>query len=74
MNNDLTLLIPAKNEKETLPFVIKEINKIKINCNILFVVEKTDIETVKVIRKFKKKIIFQKNKGYGDALITGIKK
>ena len=74
MNNDLTLLIPAKNEKESLPFVIKEINKIKINCNILFVVEKTDIETVKVIRKFKKKIIFQKNKGYGDALITGIKK
>ena len=74
MNNDLTLLIPAKNEKESLPFVIKEIKKIKINCNILFVVEKTDIETVKVIRKFKKKIIFQKNKGYGDALITGINK
>ena len=73
MNNDLTLLIPAKNEKESLPFVIKEINKIKINCNILFVVEKTDIEKVKVIKKFKKKIIFQKNKGYGDALITGQK-
>ena len=30
MNNDLTLIIPAKNEKESLPFVINEINKLKI--------------------------------------------
>ena len=28
MNNDLTLVIPAKNEKESLPFVIKEIKKL----------------------------------------------
>ena len=55
MNNDITLLIPAKNEKESLPFVLKEIEKIKINCEILFVVEKTDTETIDIIRKFKKK-------------------
>jgi glycosyltransferase involved in cell wall biosynthesis len=73
MNNDLTLLIPAKNEKESLPFVIEEIKKLKLKCNFLFVVEKTDNETIKVIKKYKKKIIFQKNKGYGDALIQGIK-
>ena len=74
MNNDLTLLIPAKSEKESLPFVIEEIKKLKLRCNFLFVVEKTDNATIKVIKKYKKKIIFQKNKGYGDALITGIKK
>ena len=74
MNNDLTLLIPAKSEKESLPFVIEEIKKLKLKCNFLFVVEKTDNETIKVIKKYKKKIIFQKNKGYGDALITGISK
>ena len=74
MNNDITLLIPAKNEKESLPFVITEIEKLKLKCRFLFVVEKTDYETIKVIKKFKKKVIFQSNKGYGDALITGIKK
>jgi glycosyltransferase involved in cell wall biosynthesis len=73
MNNDLTLIIPAKNEKESLPFVINELNKLKIRCKLLFIVERTDLETIKVIRKFKKKIIFQTKKGYGDALITGIK-
>ena len=74
MNNDITLLIPAKNEKESLPFVLKEIEKLELNCEILFVVEKTDIQTIDIIRKFKKKVIFQINRGYGDALIAGIKK
>tara|TARA_A100001035_G_scaffold199917_1_gene160419 strand:+ start:340 stop:1020 length:681 start_codon:yes stop_codon:yes gene_type:complete len=74
MNNDLTLLIPAKNEKESLPFVIKEIENLNLKCNFLFVVEKKDKETIKVIKRSKKKILFQRNKGYGDALITGINK
>ena len=74
MNNDLTLVIPAKNEKESLPFVINEIKRLKLNYKLLFIVEKTDLETIKVIRKSKKQIIFQTKKGYGDALITGIKK
>ena len=73
MNSNLTLLIPAKNEKESLPFVLKEIEKLKINCKILIVVEKSDKQTIKVIKKFKKKVLFQNKKGYGDALITGIK-
>ena len=30
MNNDLTLVIPAKNEKESLPFVINELKKLNI--------------------------------------------
>jgi len=73
MNNHITLLIPAKNEKESLPFVIKEIEKLKLNCKMLFVVEKIDLHTINVIKKFKKKMVFQVKKGYGDALITGIK-
>ena len=74
MNNDLTLVIPAKNEKESLPFVINEIQKLKIKCKLMFVVERSDTETIKVIKKSKNQIIYQKNKGYGDALIEGIKK
>ena len=74
MNNDLTLVIPAKNEKESLPFVIHEINKLKLEYKLLLIVERTDLETIKVIRKFKKNIIFETKKGYADAIITGIKK
>ena len=42
-------------KKESLPFVITEIEKLKLKCRFLFVVEKTDYETIKVIKKFKKK-------------------
>ena len=72
MNNDLTLVIPAKNEKESLYFVIKEIEKLELGLNMSFVVEKTDFSTINVIKRFKHQIIFQTNKGYGDALIKGI--
>ena len=71
--NNLTLIIPAKNEKESLPFVLKEIEKLRIKCKIIIVVEKSDEQTIKAIKKFKKKVIFQTKKGYGNALITGIK-
>ena len=62
MNNDLTLIIPAKNEKESLPFVINEINKLKLEYKLLFIVERTDLGTIKVIRKFKKKLSFKPKK------------
>ena len=66
----LTLIIPAKSESETLPIVLKELKKKKFN--FIIVMEKNDIETINSIKKFRKNIIFQKNKGYGDAIIKGI--
>ena len=72
MLNDLTLIIPAKKEAESLPFVIREIKKVAPNLKIFFIVEKKDLSTINVIRKFGCKMIFQINKGYGDALILGI--
>ena len=39
---NLTLLIPAKKEKESLPVVLKEIKK--FDCNIKVILEKNDIE------------------------------
>ena len=69
--NDLTLVIPAKRESESLPTVLKELKKFKIK--ILVVLEKQDLETINSIKKFNCKILYQKNKGYGDALILGIK-
>ena len=69
--DNLTLIIPAKYEKESLPLVLNELKNYKLN--ILIVLEETDYETIKSIEDFNCKILFQKNKGYGDALIEGIK-
>ena len=66
----LTLVIPAKNEKESLPTVLEELKK--FNLKKIIVMEKNDIETLESIKDFNCKIIFQNNKGYGDALIQGI--
>ena len=70
--DNLTLVIPAKNEKESLPSVLDEL--IKFNENILIVLEKDDIETIESIKNYNCKLIFQAQKGYGSALIEGIKK
>ena len=67
---DLTLVIPAKNEPESLPYVLMELEK--LNVNYLIVLEKTDYITINAIEKFKSNIIFQVKKGYGDAIILGI--
>ena len=68
--NDLTLVIPAKNEKESLPNVLNELKTFEVK--IIIILEETDIETINAIKNFDCKILFQKNKGYGDALIHGI--
>ena len=70
MMKDLTLVIPAKKEKESLPAVLEELNK--YNLKIIVVLEQTDIETINSITGFNCKIIYQKKRGYGDALIEGI--
>tara|TARA_B100000282_G_scaffold136755_1_gene98036 strand:- start:115 stop:783 length:669 start_codon:yes stop_codon:yes gene_type:complete len=69
--NDLTLVIPAKNEKLSLPKVLEELES--YNYKIIIVVHPSDIETIESVKNFSKvKIILQDNKGYGDALIKGI--
>ena len=67
---DLTLVIPAKKEAESLPSVLKEIEDLE--CSKIVVLEENDKETIESIRDFNVKIIFQNGKGYGNALIQGI--
>ena len=69
--NELTLIIPAKNEAESLPIVLNELEKYNYKINIVLHI--TDIDTIQVIKKYDVNIIYQKNLGYGDALINGIK-
>lgn len=73
-DNEITLLIPAKNEKESISYVLKELKKYKFK--IFVILEKSDVETLKVVKKFKNQIIFQqkKEKGYGSAILKGLKK
>jgi glycosyltransferase involved in cell wall biosynthesis len=68
--NNLTLIIPAKQEHESLPLVIEELKKYKIK-KIVVIPKNENYDYIK-----DKKIVFlkQKNKGYGDALIFGIHK
>ena len=67
---DLTLIIPAKNESESLPKVLEELKKYKLKIKV--VLSSDDIATINSIKNYEVEIIYQKNKGYGDALITGI--
>ena len=69
---NLTLVIPAKEEKESLPQVLNELKKYKLKK--IVVLEKKDIYTLKSIRNYNCTVLFQRKKGYGAALIQGIKK
>ena len=66
----LTLLIPAKYEKESLPIVLKSIEN--FNCKKLIVMSGDDFETIDSIKEFKCDVLLQKKSGYGNALIEGI--
>jgi len=68
---NLTLIVPAKNEPESLPIFLDELKK--YDCDILIVASKEDRDTYQSIEKTEKiKIIFQEKKGYGNALIEGL--
>tara|TARA_B100000686_G_scaffold306939_1_gene346745 strand:- start:1361 stop:2029 length:669 start_codon:yes stop_codon:yes gene_type:complete len=67
---NVTLVIPAKFESESLPKVLHELKK--FNVKKIIVLPKDDILTIKSIKKYNCKIIFQKESGYGSALKEGI--
>ena len=69
---DLTLIIPAKFEKESLPVFLKEIKNFK--CKKIVILEENDIQTINAIQSFQDiKIHYQVNKGYGSAIVEGVK-
>ena len=68
--SDLTLIIPAKHEKESLPGVLDELEGFNFKKNIIL--ESSDKLTIEAIKNYNCKVIFQESKGYGDALNKGI--
>ena len=59
--DDITLVIPAKNEAESLPEVLDELLEYKIKKIVVIPIE--DKETREAIKKFDCKIISQEGKG-----------
>ena len=68
--DNLTLLIPAKEESESLPLVLEELKKFNYKSNIIL--KNDDIDTINSIKNCNAKIINQNGSGYGNALIEGI--
>mgnify|MGYP002631694994 CR=1 FL=1 len=69
--NDLTLIIPAKKEAESLPIILDELKKYDYKIDIIL--HASDVETIHAVKNYNVNIVYQKNLGYGDALIYGIK-
>ena len=70
MKSELTLIIPTKNEKESLPVFLKELKKYRYK--ILIVVDPKDPYKYKIKKNRLISIKKQKKPGYGNALIEGI--
>ena len=70
---NLTLVVPARYEADSLPATIKEIKEL-FEVKILVVMQKDDFETINAIKSLDIEILYQPNKGYGDALVFGISK
>ena len=67
---NLTLIIPAKDEADSLPQVLNEIKDYK--CSVIVILEETDIKTINSIKDYNCKILHQSGRGFGNALIDGI--
>ena len=70
---NITLIIPAKNEPNALPLVLTEIKELNLDVQIIIILDKNDLETINAAKRFDCEIIFQTKKGYGNAIIEGIK-
>ncbi len=68
--NNLTLIIPAKNEPECLPSVLNSLAD--LNCKIIVSLKEDDEQTINSIKKYNIKIHKQNGIGYGNSLTEAI--
>jgi hypothetical protein len=68
--NDLTLIIPAKNESESLPHIIDSLNYLK--CKIKVSLKIDDVATINSIKNKDVEIFYQSGIGYGNSLREAI--
>ena len=68
--NDLTLIIPAKNEKESLPRVLQNLKN--YNYQVIVSLQENDLETKNSIKNFDVIVHQQTGVGYGNSITEGI--
>ena len=68
---NISVIIPAKNEKECLEKTIREILNYKFVNEIIVVVDSYQDNSIRVAKKFNAKVIIQKKNGFGSAIIEG---
>ena len=73
MKKKISLIIPAKNEVESLNSVLEELEGNNLVDEILVVVDMPEDNSIPIAKKFNCKIIIQNNKGFGSAIIEGFK-
>ncbi|MDB2652881.1 glycosyltransferase family 2 protein [Candidatus Pelagibacter bacterium] len=67
----ISLIIPAKNEKESLGVVLDEIKNYDCVDEILIIVDNIYDNSIQIAEKYDCKIIIQKHSGYGSAIREG---
>ena len=73
MTKKISLIIPAKNEVESLETVLLEVKKNFLIGEIIVIVDSESDNSVAIAKKFNCKLVIQKNNGYGSAIIEGFK-
>ena len=69
----ISLIIPCKNEVESLGAVLEEVKDNKFVDEIIVVVDSETDNSIPITKKYNCKLIVQKNKGYGSAIVEGFK-
>ena len=70
---NLTLIIPAKFESESLPVFVNELKK--YYCKKIIIIQKDDLKTKNsILNETNVEILYQSSPGYGAAIIEGLKK
>ena len=73
MSKKLSLIIPSKNEVESLGAVLEEIKNNKFIDEIIVIVDNKNDNSIPIIKNYNCKLIVQEKKGYGAAIIEGFR-
>ncbi len=74
MKKNITIIIPARDEEESLKKLLKKFKIYKKLYKEIIVIDgKSKDNTVNVAKSYNCKVINQKGLGYGDAIIKGVK-
>ena len=69
--NNVSLVIATYNEEESIEFVLNELNSYEF-FEIIVIDNNSSDKTLEIANKFNKKILQQKGRGWGNAVLEGL--